>query len=66
MERGQPTAGGQEGLALERSVFFRDAVLAIELRLPELHDGVAEALPGALRGLWPRSPGSLVSFLVIG
>ncbi len=59
---------GQEGLALERIIFFSDAViaiaitlLAIEIRLPELGgETAAQTLPQALWELWPR----YLSFLV--
>src|SRR5919202_2739867 len=67
-----PTELGAD-LGLERLVFFSDAViaiaitlLAIEIRLPELHDEVAAALPRALAGLGPRYFSFAISFLVVG
>lgn len=60
-------------LALERLVFFTDAVmaiaitlLAIELRLPEGHVGSDHELMGALAALTPRFVAFVVSFAVIG
>jgi uncharacterized membrane protein len=61
-------------LALERIVFFSDAViaiaitlLAIEIRLPAPgHDVGGAALRAALGALWPRYLSFVVSFLVIG
>jgi hypothetical protein len=50
-------------LALERIALFSDAVmaiaitlLAIEIRLPELHGDISTELPRALMQLWPRRP----------
>ena len=70
-ERGN--AMPQEGLSLERIVFFSDAViaiaitlLAIEIRLPELGNEGGDALMAALSGLWPRYLSFVISFLVIG
>ena len=62
-----------EELALERIVFFSDAVIAIaitllviDIRLPEITGPAAEELPRALLALWPRYLGFVVSFLVVG
>jgi uncharacterized membrane protein len=63
-----------EGLALERIVFFSDAVmaiaitlLAIDLKVPEIAVSAAAAvLPGALSELGPRFMSFLISFFVIG
>lgn len=67
-------AGHDDGLGLERLVFFSDAVfaiaitlLAIEIRLP--HDAVHltnSALAAALLHLWPKYLGFVTSFVVIG
>lgn len=73
MMRERGNAMPQEGLSLERIVFFSDAViaiaitlLAIEIRLPEPgHEG-GDALMAALSGLWPRYLSFVISFLVIG
>lgn len=73
MMREQDSVAPQEGLSLERIVFFSDAViaiaitlLAIEIRLPDLgHEG-GDALLSALSGLWPRYLSFVISFLVIG
>ena len=60
-------------LALERIVLFSDAVmaiaitlLAIEIRLPDLHGDITTELPRALMQLWPRYLGFVISFLVVG
>jgi len=58
---------------LERLVFFSDAVfaiaitlLAIDIRLPELPDGVTDAgVRDAILGLWPQLFAFALSFLVI-
>lgn len=63
-----------EGLALERIVFFSDAVmaiaitlLAIDLKVPEIAvSTTAVVLPGALSELGPRFMSFLISFFVIG
>src|SRR5262249_24850822 len=70
-----PDDTGQEWtrLALERIVLFSDAViaiaitlLAIEIRLPELHGDAAAELPAALLQVWPRYLGFVLSFAVVG
>ena len=65
---------GQEHLALERLIFFSDAVfaiaitlLALEIRLPAAEDVLGNAeLAQALFDLWPKYLGYAISFLVIG
>jgi uncharacterized membrane protein len=62
-----------EGLGLERLIFFSDAVfaiaitlLALEIRLPAGQDIGSDAeLVAALAGIWPRYLSYIVSFLVI-
>jgi uncharacterized membrane protein len=67
--------GGHErrGLEFERIVFFSDAVfaiaitlLALEIRVPELEEPAAAALPPALLALSPGIGAYVLSFLVIG
>ncbi|MCE1254289.1 MAG: DUF1211 domain-containing protein [Anaerolineae bacterium] len=60
-------------LDFERVVFFSDAVfaiaitlLALELRLPELHSVDDSSLFQALIGIWPRYLGFFISFWSIG
>ena len=68
------TKPGNEALALERIVFFSDAVmaiaitlLAIDLKVPEIDAGAAAAeLPGQLRALGPQFMSFGISFFVIG
>jgi uncharacterized membrane protein len=68
------TPSGNESLALERIVFFSDAVmaiaitlLAIELKVPEIADSVAPAeLAARLRALGPQFISFAISFFVIG
>jgi uncharacterized membrane protein len=67
-------ADAESPLALERIVFFSDAVFAIaitllvlELKLPGLgHDATERELLAALLALIPRAAGFLVSFFLIG
>ncbi len=70
MKQGQASQEEQEKLALERIIFFSDAVmaiaitlLAIDIRLPQIP---GEALPAALLDLWPCYLSFAISFLVIG
>ncbi len=68
------TSNEKENLALERVVFFTDAVFAIaitllllEIRLPDLQGLVSnESLLKTLTGLWQKYLAYAVSFLVIG
>jgi uncharacterized membrane protein len=68
------TESGSEALALERIVFFSDAVmaiaitlLAIELKVPEIDAATAAAeLPARLRALGPQFMSFVISFFVIG
>jgi uncharacterized membrane protein len=65
---------GNEALALERIVFFSDAVmaiaitlLAIDLKVPELDAATAAVeLPLRLRALGPQFMSFVISFFVIG
>ena len=64
----------QDGLGLERMIFFSDAVfaiaatlLALDLRLPSSGDSTSNAqLLDQLLGLWPKYLAYLVSFMAIG
>jgi uncharacterized membrane protein len=64
----------QDPVALERLVFFSDAVfaiaitlLALEIRLPENTGNLGNAeLARALMVLWPKYLGYAISFMVIG
>lgn len=64
----------QEGIGLERLIFFSDAVfaiaitlLALEIRLPALPEAVSNAqLQDALLSLAPKYLSYVISFLVIG
>jgi uncharacterized membrane protein len=68
------THPADEGLGLERIVFFSDAVmaiaitlLAIDLKVPEIAASAAAAdLPRSLSELGPRFMSFLISFFVIG
>ena len=68
------TEPGNETLALERIVFFSDAVmaiaitlLAIDLKVPEIDASTAAAeLPVRLRALGPQLISFVISFFVIG
>lgn len=61
-------------MALERLIFFSDAVfaiaitlLALEIRLPETEGNLGNAeLARALIALWPKYLGYAISFMVIG
>ncbi|BBL80188.1 DUF1211 domain-containing membrane protein [Rubrobacter xylanophilus] len=63
----------ENGIGLERIVFFSDAVFAIaitllvlDIRLPEMPEGlVAQRLPQELASLWPKYLSYVLSFLVI-
>ena len=65
--------GIEGGTELERIVFFNDAIfaiaktlLALDIRLPDIPSGeVADALPGALSGPWPKYLSYVISFVVI-
>jgi uncharacterized membrane protein len=69
-----PKSSGDEALALERIVFFSDAVmaiaitlLAIDLKVPEIDATTAAAeLPVQLRALGPQFMSFVISFFVIG
>jgi uncharacterized membrane protein len=66
----QQTETGQE-VALERIIFFSDAVIAIVITLMVLDiripDGLPSAdLPQALLDLWPKYLSYALSFLVVG
>jgi uncharacterized membrane protein len=63
----------EAGTDVERLVFFSDAVfaiaitlLALEIRLPELHDPSAAGLSEALLGLWPKFSSFAISFWIVG
>jgi uncharacterized membrane protein len=68
------TEPGNEALALERILFFSDAVmaiaitlLAIDLKVPEIAASAAAAeLPVQLRALGPQFMSFVISFFVIG
>ncbi len=71
MNRQNQAAHHSDQAGVERIAFWSDAViaiaitlLAIEIRLPELHD--QDQLLPALLGLWPRFIGFFVSFFAIG
>jgi len=67
-------AENQDSLALERIIFFSDAVfaiaitlLALEIRLPETAANLGNAeLTKDLIALWPKYLGYVISFMVIG
>lgn len=61
----------ESGPDVERLVFFSDAVfaitlLALEIRVPEIHDPAAHGLSTALLGLWPKFPSFAISFWIVG
>lgn len=63
----------ESGSDVERLVYFSDAVfaiaitlLALEIRLPQLHDPTARALARELLALLPRFYGFAISFWIIG
>lgn len=67
------TADEDDKLALERLVFFSDAVIAIaitllvlDIRLPEAPLSDPAALRDALLALWPKYFAYALSFLVVG
>ena len=68
------TDPGKDHLALERLVFFSDAVfaiaitlLALEIRLPSTGEDLTNAeLASSLFNLWPAYLGYAISFMVIG
>jgi len=68
------SAENQDSLALERIVFFSDAVfaiaitlLALEIRLPETASNLGnDELTKDLIALWPKFLGYVISFMVIG
>ena len=69
---GSEDSGIEGGSGVERLVYFSDAVfaiaitlLALEIRLPEMHDPTPRELGDALLGLLPQFYGFAISFWII-